>query len=506
MNSAINSNGETIVYIDIIDSDQSSNNNSELSNRIPEVEYSYQDNLIHFDFDTGLMTHDYSDGTTRYKGEWLDGYPNGNGTMYYKDGSIAFEGKWVNGVFEVDSCHRYFYKENRMEVRYKDGKLWYKGEWNRGVPDGEGEYFLKNGQSFLKGKWKNGLYEIKKDIFFEYSCGGYVHKKNNHVIYRGEMNEDYDYHGKGKKYNENDKLVYNGEWKNGCRYGLGRIYEKNQLVYDGELHNAKFYGKGKKYENGQLVYEGEWENGIPYGKGVYYENGKKKYKGRWVKGRINIHGNKWFIFANRKTETLLPMKEENIYKFSYKLKSVDSLNDKWASLISRIKCASWILGCILILILAVLLYHGFSLFFSKTVTVHNLYEFILVKPFVNDLTIEEGCGNSWKGGLKLSGYNNLKSLTIHKSSFQNVKSLEISKNPMLETICINKNYETPAFQNLDGFVVFQSNEYLFINTRSSFIERSIYWKQFLHKGKSTCFSKQSQLNMNYYKIFLLSHQ
>ena len=440
MNSTINSNGETIVYIDIIDSDQSSNNNSELSNRIPEVEYSYQDNLIHFDFDTGLMTHDYSDGTTRYKGEWLDGCPNGNGTMYYKDRSIAFEGKWVNGVFEVDTCHRYFYKENRMEVKYEDGKLWYKGEWNRGVPDGEGEYFLKNGQSFLKGKWKNGLYEIKKDIFFEYSSGLYVYKKNNHVIYRGEMNELFDHDGKGIEYDENGKIVYDGEWRNG-----------------------RFHGYGKKHENGQLVYEGEWKSGLPDGKGVYFENGKKKYKGRWVKGQINIHGNKWFIFANRKIETLLPMKEKTLHTFNKSSKSVDSLNDIWASLISRIKCACWILVCILIPILVILLVHGIVLFFSKTVTVHNLYEFALAKPFVNHLIIEEGCGNNKHDDLKLSGYKILKSLTIRKHSFQNVKSLEISNNPLLDSIYIENRglNDERAFLYLSDFVIIRGRLLVF---------------------------------------------
>ena len=81
MSSLVDSTKEIVVCVDINDSDQLSNENLELSNNTHELEYSFQDNLIHFDFDTGLMIHDYSDGTTRYKGEWLNGCPNGNGTM-----------------------------------------------------------------------------------------------------------------------------------------------------------------------------------------------------------------------------------------------------------------------------------------------------------------------------------------------------------------------------------------------------------------------------------------
>lgn len=435
------------VYINIEESSTIAKNNQHTNENKNEVEYSFQDNLIHFDYDTGLMIHDYTDGTTRYKGEWSKGCPNGNGTMYNKDGSIAFEGKWVNGVFEVDTRHRYFYKENRIEVRNEDGKLLYKGEWNKGVPDGEGEYFLRNGKSLYKGEWKNGLFEIKSEFFFEYSSGLYVHMKNNHIIYRGEMNEGYDYDGKGIEYDENGMIIYDGEWR-----------------------NDRFHGKGKKYdEKNQLVYEGEWKNGLPEGKGVYYESGKKKYKGRWVKGQINIHGNKWFVFANKSIETLWPIKEKTIHKFNKSAKSVDSLNDIRASLISRIKCIGWIVKWIII----VLLIRGVFVFFSKSITVFSLYEFALAKPFVNHLTIGPYCGNSWKGDLKLSGYKKLKTLTIQKNSFQNVKSLEISNNPLLESIVIEDGVykkKSGSFRYLMNYVVIQSRVLCISFTRSSSIE------------------------------------
>ena len=426
----------TEVYINIEESFSTFQNTQEQDEQNNEVNYDIQDNLIHYDYDTGLMTHNYSDGTTRYKGEWSNGYPNGNGIMYYKDGSIAFEGKWKEGVFEVDTRHRYFYKENRMEVRNEDGKVVYNGRWNNGVPDGKGEYFLSNGQSFFKGDWKNGLFEIKKDIFFEYKSGLYVHMKNNHIVYRGEMNEEFDYDGKGIKYDENGKIVCDGEWRNGV-----------------------FHGKGKEYEKNQLIYEGEWKNGLPDGKGVYYESGKEKYKGKWVKGYYNVSGNKWFEFVNKSIETLLPMKENRIKKSNNGVKSIDILGDKTISICSRVKYIVKILAFIFIPILVILLVRGVYVFFSSTITVYSLYEFDLAKPFVNHLTIGKYCGNSWNGGLKLSGYKKLKSLTIQRNSFQNVKSLEIFNNPLLESIHIEKRgiNDDRAFLYLNDFVIFRGS-------------------------------------------------
>ena len=46
------------VYIDIEESSTIAKNNQQTNENKNEVEYSFQDNLIHSDFDTGLMTHD----------------------------------------------------------------------------------------------------------------------------------------------------------------------------------------------------------------------------------------------------------------------------------------------------------------------------------------------------------------------------------------------------------------------------------------------------------------
>lgn len=89
--------------------------------------------------------------------------------------------------------------------------------------------------------------------------------------------------------------------------------------------------------------------------------------------------------------------------------------------------------------------------FQKEITVNNLFEYSLPKPFVTTLYIDRGCGNSMKSSLKISGYKNLKKLVFLRESFQNIASLEISNNPVLEKIIIFEG--SNFFMNMKGSVI-----------------------------------------------------
>ena len=54
--------------------------------------------------------------------------------------------------------------------------------------------------------------------------------------------------GKGKKYDENGKLIYDGEFLNNMRNGKGKEYdEKGGLKYDGEFLNNIKYGNANYF-------------------------------------------------------------------------------------------------------------------------------------------------------------------------------------------------------------------------------------------------------------------
>ena len=70
--------------------------------------------------------------------------------------------------------------------------------------------------------------------------------------------------GKGKEYNDNGKLLFEGEYLNGKKNGKGKEYGyKGDLLYEGEYLNGKKWNGNGKINNykGLLKYEIEYKNG-----------------------------------------------------------------------------------------------------------------------------------------------------------------------------------------------------------------------------------------------------
>ena len=74
---------------------------------------------------------------------------------------------------------------------------------------------------------------------------------DNGSEYEGEISNTNAPHGKGKIYVK-DKLLFDGNWRNGLICGLGRLFIMNKKIeYDGEWKNNMRNGKGQKfYKNG----------------------------------------------------------------------------------------------------------------------------------------------------------------------------------------------------------------------------------------------------------------
>ena len=113
--------------------------------------------------------------------------------------------------------------------------------------------------------------------------------------------------GKGKEYNNKNKLIFEGEYIFGQRK-RGKYFVNEHLEFEGEyLYNRKWNGKGydingniiyelnngkgfvKEYNiyNDKLLYEGEYLDGKRNGKGKEYNiyNGKLIYEGEFVNGK-----------------------------------------------------------------------------------------------------------------------------------------------------------------------------------------------------------------------------
>jgi len=276
---------------------------------------------------------EYENGKLIFEGKYLNGKRNGKGKEY-KDSKLIFEGEYLNGKFwngiQYDNFDNLIYKLNNgkgiikkyiyinkkivtlFEYEYLNGekngkgkeyncfgKLIFDGEYLNNKRNGKGKLYINGELKFegeyldnhkIKGKeFINGILEFEGEYLFDKKYNGKGFDKYGNIIY-----ELINGSGRIKEYNDNDKLIFEGEYLNRKRNGKGKEYNVNGIViYEGEYLNGRRNGKGKEYRhNGELLYKGEYLNGIRWnGRGKEYNyfifegeyiNGKKygkEYRG-----------------------------------------------------------------------------------------------------------------------------------------------------------------------------------------------------------------------------------
>ncbi|KAM7454980.1 hypothetical protein BLSTO_04264 [Blastocystis sp. subtype 1] len=131
---------------------------------------------------------------------------------------------------------------------------------------------------------------------------GLVYNAASGVVYQGDLAMSVEgavtvpvCSGRGKQYDGNEGLLYDGGWLNGQRSGHGKEYDGNEgLQYNGEWLNGQRSGKGVEYANGKKVYDGEWKNGVRNGHGKEYDDYEGLlYDGWWLNGMRNGEGTEY---------------------------------------------------------------------------------------------------------------------------------------------------------------------------------------------------------------------
>ena len=142
----------------------------------------------------------------------------------------------------------------------------------------------------------------------------YYDEDENHPMYEGRL-KDGVLQGKGKSYDENGLITYEGTYVDGVQSGSGTCYESGVLQYCGELLDGVYDGEGvlyrdgviayeggflqgfahnsgKEYDDeGLLVYEGGFQNGLYHGNGIlYHPNGAEQYVGSFTDGMYDGKG------------------------------------------------------------------------------------------------------------------------------------------------------------------------------------------------------------------------
>ena len=139
-------------------------------------------------------------------------------------------------------------------------------------------YFLRILFSYVDEKQKLKLIKYNKSlqVNLNISLINYKYFSGRYIIYESN--------GIGKEYNnENDILLFEGEYKNGKRNGKGKeYYYGGKLEFEGEYLNGKINGKGKEYDsNGKIKFEGEYLYSYKLS-GKYNINGKLEYEGEFL--------------------------------------------------------------------------------------------------------------------------------------------------------------------------------------------------------------------------------
>ena len=153
----------------------------------------------------------------------VDNVRNGKGTQKLKKDGVEYtlECTWKDGKKNGEGVLLDNNYVMAMKLNFVDD-----------VAEGEG-YMYTNGQVTFKGNWKNGL-----------RCGLCQEYAGGHLVYKGEYADD-QRNGYGILYDENQEIVFEGQWVNG-EQGLISISENEHG--DREMTEKK--------ENGCIQYIG----------------------------------------------------------------------------------------------------------------------------------------------------------------------------------------------------------------------------------------------------------
>ena len=158
-------------------------------------------------------------------GQYSNGKRNGNGKEYDEDGKLIFEGEYLDGKK---------WKGNANKYDEDTGKLILEYEYLKGKIEGKAkEYDKYNNDLLFSGNYINGKRNGQgveyKSILFTESNNRYSQIKSKLItIFSGEF-----FNGeriKGKEYDYNENINYEGEYLNGKRNGKGEEYKS--ILYE----------------------------------------------------------------------------------------------------------------------------------------------------------------------------------------------------------------------------------------------------------------------------------
>jgi len=219
--------------------------------------------------------------TIRYCGNFVNGLYDGFGKLYYLSGVLKYQGAFKEGRFNQGYLGMVmemgvWRRSSEAILYYPNTNIKFKGSFIKGQCD-YGDMYHSNGVIRIRnGDYLNGLLHTVGVI------EDTVYNNDGTKLYEGYFYKGYI--SFGQKY-KNDKLIYNGVFKNGKYDGRGELYENGTMVYEGLFKNGLYHGDGILYKNdgilykndgvakkNRICYRGEFKNGKMCGKGKLYKD------------------------------------------------------------------------------------------------------------------------------------------------------------------------------------------------------------------------------------------
>jgi hypothetical protein len=215
-----------------------------------------------------------------------DSYDYNNKIVYKENNIIKYIGKLNSDMKYHDDSGVYYTNTNSYLGKFINGEFIggtfnfnggkYKGGFNKFSLNGNGIVEFDDGSKF-EGEFENNDSKLGKYNFkFEgknNSIDCKIKLMHNNFIFEFALNTKFNLDN-NNRYEGNFIILKNNHIIGKLNLVSGKHYQNNKLLYEGEFKNFKYHGSGIKYHpNGNLNISGHFELGEPFKAEYYDEHG-----------------------------------------------------------------------------------------------------------------------------------------------------------------------------------------------------------------------------------------
>ncbi|KAL7544720.1 hypothetical protein ACHAWF_008087 [Thalassiosira exigua] len=146
----------------------------------------------------------------------------------------------------------------------------------------------------------SSMKSLKSLTMLEYSEGLKLYRYQNGDLFKGHLDKANLRQGSGVYTEHRMGTVYNGDWRDSRRHGVGHLKLATGVEYSGEFFDDKIHGQGSLTLIDGSVYTGSFFNGLFHGRGMLEDEGKSRvYFGEFENGERSGEGEEKFSDGSR---------------------------------------------------------------------------------------------------------------------------------------------------------------------------------------------------------------